>query len=632
MIKHFKKTLSLLIISGLFIFCCFVLADFNLTDWAFYKEIVFPDQFSNFTKALNPIWVNLDEEVLAHSRYDLADLRVVTGEQEQPFKIIMSESYEVAHGADIIDVSSVRPSFRNQSFGPFNMLDGDQATFFQNDFQKDSVSTFFVIDLQEEFLTNKVVIFSSDPNNTWQEIKIEGSNDTASWQLIKHKTKLAYSAERQVVYPESFFRYLKFTFWHQGGLKIHELEIQAASEAKILFLANPATNYRLYYGNNGVSMLEYDLSALYSDITTLTASLGSEVRNPQASNDYDKDGILNNQDNCLLIYNPDQKDSDGDTVGDVCDNAPQDANRNQKDTDYDGVGDIVDNCPYHKNPDQLDKDLNGIGWVCDDKDKDGIINSLDNCEPYPNRSQSDRDNNGIGDACEDIDGDSILGYQDNCLYLKNPSQKDTDKDNIGDGCDNCLLGWNPDQLDLNDDGVGDICEDDDQDGIANYRDNCPQAPNPEQEDSDGDEVGDACDNCPTMKNPDQADSNRNGIGDICDDDDGDGVINSRDNCPSFANPDQKDQNNNAIGDACEDLDKDGVINALDNCSADYNPRQGDKDKDGLGDACDEKDDRWTEKQPYLLWAVLVIVIAVVVVFAFRLLKKMGKTEKQDFKE
>lgn len=53
------------------------------------------------------------------------------------------------------------------------------------------------------------------------------------------------------------------------------------------------------------------------------------------------------QDNCPLVSNPDQTDSDSrsdlkDEVGDACDNCPTDPNPNQKDTDGDGRGDICD--------------------------------------------------------------------------------------------------------------------------------------------------------------------------------------------------------------------------------------------------------------------------------------------------
>ena len=40
-------------------------------------------------------------------------------------------------------------------------------------------------------------------------------------------------------------------------------------------------------------------------------------------------GIINERDNCPLVPNPDQRDSDGDRVGDKCDNCPNMRNEDQ---------------------------------------------------------------------------------------------------------------------------------------------------------------------------------------------------------------------------------------------------------------------------------------------------------------
>ena len=45
------------------------------------------------------------------------------------------------------------------------------------------------------------------------------------------------------------------------------------------------------------------------------------------------------QDNCPLVYNPRQFDSDRDRVGDRCDNCPFEPNPLQTDTDANGEGD-----------------------------------------------------------------------------------------------------------------------------------------------------------------------------------------------------------------------------------------------------------------------------------------------------
>jgi hypothetical protein len=148
-----------------------------------------------------------------------------------------------------------------------------------------------------------------------------------------------------------------------------------------------------------------------------------------AENDVDGDGLCGNIDNCPAMANEDQRDTDGNGVGDACEPVA--------DTDRDGIQDTADNCPAVANPEQADRDRDGIGDLCDDDlDGDGIRNASDNCSAVPNADQTDSDRDGLGDLCDgDDDNDGVLDQNDNCPVTANLDQVNTDGDSLGNACD-----------------------------------------------------------------------------------------------------------------------------------------------------------------------------------------------------
>ncbi len=124
------------------------------------------------------------------------------------------------------------------------------------------------------------------------------------------------------------------------------------------------------------------------------------------------------------------------------------------DIDFDGIFNASDNCPSNFNPDQLDTDGDGIGDICDDDlDGDGSLNEDDNCPMTYNADQIDTDGDTFGDECDDDDdNDGILDFSDNCPLVFNPKQIDLNYNGVGDVCDEHDLN---DIISPNGDGIND---------------------------------------------------------------------------------------------------------------------------------------------------------------------------------
>jgi Thrombospondin type 3 repeat len=149
--------------------------------------------------------------------------------------------------------------------------------------------------------------------------------------------------------------------YHSQVLRISEMFVttgfgfdKTEAQQNYYFLAKPGSQYKAYLSGGRIP----------SSYETLPDNLGYEIKEvsiprfinniPFTTKDTDKDGVLDQVDNCITVENADQADLDKNSRGDKC-----------EDRDLDGVWDYKDNCTKSSNPDQKDTDKDGTGDVCD---------------------------------------------------------------------------------------------------------------------------------------------------------------------------------------------------------------------------------------------------------------------------
>ncbi|NIS32224.1 MAG: hypothetical protein GWO04_20720 [Actinobacteria bacterium] len=269
------------------------------------------------------------------------------------------------------------------------------------------------------------------------------------------------------------------------------------------------------------------------------------IRAVDGTIDSDGEGLSDYVERCITATDPNDPDSDGDSVNDNVE-----TNGGQPNVDQDGDGSVnaLDTDDDDDCIPTVSEDPDGNGDpTSDDTDGDGLPNYLDDDDDGDRLNSCTEDANGNGDPTDDdADGDGVADYlerdaDDDCSF-----RDEVPGIQCQDAVDDCPYEAETVNTYLDEDGCPEPDRDDD--GIPDDVDNCPDDPNPDQADLDGDGEGDACD----------------------DDIDGDGLPND---CEVPATE--------MCGFECADL----CLAGLDDCTgcADSDPRDPDTDAGGVSD-------------------------------------------------
>lgn len=182
----FGVFLTYLVLFSLFVANTF--ADFNLSNWRYFRDIHLTDQISQDSLAA----FNLDNQVFENSRNDLSDLRIVDGTGvEVAYKLAVENEKQLyqSYGARIINVGSLPNQY-----------------------------TEVVLDLANNGSSHNSVTLLTPSTNFRKRVEVEASGDGNKWFLIKKASEgpLIYdysldfkSQATTVNYPSSTYRFLR---------------------------------------------------------------------------------------------------------------------------------------------------------------------------------------------------------------------------------------------------------------------------------------------------------------------------------------------------------------------------------------------------------------------------------------
>lgn len=356
--------------------------------------------YEDFSKQLETMWLDVTniEKQDSISRYDLARLLniveckdCIKPNQDMVNKYVENyrSTFTAAEDKDFSDIKYLWGIYNNQSYYYCVAYVGDNSYMRwypkatspvcggQFCGTKSTTTAEFIqvtINILAKYIYKDILLNRKEVNTRINKLKTdsyEAKNFTSEDKnTITEKSKSCGNS-CTLQNADEVNLYLKYCMFNLSKCWMQEI-------GKIKQWSWPVAELNVLYNQN---IIDIDQSlrgntAKNIDGTTVLETLfklNGEVR-CTFNNDYDCDGTDNSKDNCQNTYNPNQKDTDTDTIGDVCDD----------DIDNDGI----------KNP---------IG-IIDAEEKIDIskwTKATDNCLFMLNTGQEDTNQNWIGDVCED---------------------------------------------------------------------------------------------------------------------------------------------------------------------------------------------------------------------------------------
>jgi len=286
-------------------------------------------------------------------RYNYAEIKEINTGQFQPYQItsisippqITSHISDLLTNSEVTELTDKSPA----TFVDFPLVDGQAKATLQIVYDKTITTSRLNFGLAPNVATPQTISISAiSPNHT--------KNTTVLNQAI-------FPVSGYINFPTTSSQIWQIEIVSNQPIRLTSLDFeiiaQPINQTGLRFLARPNESYQIYLQPDRYVNNPHLTSGNYDKLTPVI-TINDLIKNPNPDylpSDQDSDKIPDEIDNCHNTPNINQKDLNGNGIGDAC-----------EDFDLDGIMNDTDNCPNHPNPRQQDTDSDGIGDHCDESE------------------------------------------------------------------------------------------------------------------------------------------------------------------------------------------------------------------------------------------------------------------------